>query len=219
MYSQIQFSPTHPDNKEIAALGLLSNFLGQLLTHSIRHAQYFALINLNLKPHCCAKVSFSLLLILHKHWIHVHSLLLQTQVGLQWGPSLHRLPAHSQLHAAEEHHGLCEVTILQLLRLDRSVFCSAQLKISFSLLLLIEGGRTLLAIQVVSAVEPQSLFIGRSRCHPILKAIAARPRQFGSGACETLFKPLHNYFHQCSGEKIHCLHVCHLTFRILNMRF
>ena len=46
-----------------------------------------------------------------------------------------------------------------------------------------------------------------------------RPRQFGSGACETLFKPPHNYFHQCSGEKIHYPHVCHLTFRILNMRF
>ena len=46
-----------------------------------------------------------------------------------------------------------------------------------------------------------------------------RPRQFGSGACETLFKPPHNYFHQCSGEKIHCPHVSHLTFRILNMRF
>ena len=52
-----------------------------------------------------------------------------------------------------------------------------------------------------------------------INLLQTRPRQFGSGACETLFKPPHNYFHQCSGEKIHCPHVCHLTFRILNMRF
>ena len=55
------------------------------------------------------------------------------------------------------------------------------------------------------------------KCCPVLRK-DTRPRQFGSGACETLFNPPHKYFHQCSGEKIHCPHVCHHTFRILNMR-
>ena len=49
--------------------------------------------------------------------------------------------------------------------------------------------------------------------------IINRPWNFFTGAWETLLKLQHNYFYRCSGEIIHCPHVCHLTFRLLNMRF
>ena len=49
--------------------------------------------------------------------------------------------------------------------------------------------------------------------------IPIRPWSLVIGAWETLLKLPHNYFYRCSGEIIHCPHVCHFTFRFLNMRF
>ena len=97
------------------ALRLLCHFLYQLLLN--HHFSVICSDQLMFLPPYYSPLALS-----STEWLTFW--LFQTQIRLQWGPSLHFLPTHSQLHAAQEHYWLCEVTLLQLLCMDRSVFCS-----------------------------------------------------------------------------------------------
>ena len=65
MVARNQLSPTDPANTGKNSSGVNASHLMSAFTYYwLIHAQYFALINMNLKLQFCAKISFSLLLII-----------------------------------------------------------------------------------------------------------------------------------------------------------